>query len=96
MFPGADLEPLRRVLAVGSELVLRDDAFEISLTGECEQLFPGSVDVVAIQDAQAVSGQDGAEALPAFDQGAVRQILAIAVQQPSKSVDELRVVSAWA
>ena len=36
--------------------------------------------MVAIQDALAVLGQDGAEALLAFDQGAVRQILAVAVQ----------------
>jgi hypothetical protein len=33
------------------------------------------------KDTLAGLGQDGAEALLAFDQGAVRQILAVAVQQ---------------
>ena len=61
IFSVADLEPLRRLLEVGSELVFRDDAFEISLAGECEQLFPGSLDVIAIGEPLAFLGQDGAE-----------------------------------
>ena len=40
ILPVVDLEPLRRVLQVGSELALCDDAFEISLAGECEQPSP--------------------------------------------------------
>jgi hypothetical protein len=36
---------------------------------------------VAEQQALALPGQNGAEALLAFDQGAVRQILAVTVQQ---------------
>jgi hypothetical protein len=47
--------------------VLRHDAFEIFLAGECEQLFSGCLDVIAEQHALAVLGQDGAEAVLAFD-----------------------------
>jgi hypothetical protein len=61
--------------------VLRHDAIQISLAGKCEQLLPGCLDVIAKQHALAVLRQDGAEALLAFDQGAVDQILAVAVQQ---------------
>ena len=81
IFPVADLEPLRRVLEVGSELVLRHNAFEISLAGKCEQFLPGCLDVIAEQHALAPLGQDGAEALFAFDQRTVLQILAVTVQQ---------------
>ena len=54
----ADLELMRRVLEVGSELVLRHDAFEISLASEYEQFFPGCLDVVAEQHSLAMFRQD--------------------------------------
>jgi hypothetical protein len=41
--------------------------------------------VVAIQDALAVLGQDGAETVLAFDQRTVREILAVTVPQCSRS-----------
>ena len=42
VFPVADLEPLAPSPASGVELVLCDDALEISLAGECEHRGPGS------------------------------------------------------
>jgi hypothetical protein len=81
ILPIPDLEPLRRVLEVGSELVLRHNALEITFASECKQLFPVRLDVVAKQDALAVLGQDGAEALLAFDQRSVGQILAVTEEQ---------------
>ena len=53
----------------------------ISLAGECEQLFSVRFDVVAEKDALAFPGKNCAESLLAFDQGAVRQILAVTVKQ---------------
>ena len=68
--PVADLQPLGRVLEVGTELVLRRDAFEVALERGCEQqLFPSRLNVSAIQDALAVLRQHDAKA--------VRQILAV-------------------
>ena len=52
-----DLQPLRRVLQAGTKLALRDDAFEISLAGEWEQLFPVRFDVIAEQYALAFPGR---------------------------------------
>lgn len=57
------------------------DAFQISLRGECEQLLAVSLDLIAIQNAPAFPGQDGAEALLTFDPQGVRQILAVTVEQ---------------
>jgi hypothetical protein len=49
-------------------------------------------DVIAVQDALAFPGQDGAETLLALDQWTVRQILAVAVQQVEG--DEARLATA--
>jgi len=72
--------------------VLGDDAFEISLARECEQLFSVPFDVITEQHALVFLWQDGAEALLAFDQRAVGQILAITVEQVEG--DEARLATA--
>ena len=62
--------------------MLRYHTFQIVLASECEQWrFAGCLDGIAKQHALAILGQDGAEAVLAFDQRAVCQILAVTVQQ---------------
>ena len=66
ILPVANFEPLRRVLQVGSEFVLCYNTLQVVLAGQCEQIFPGCLDVIAEQRALAVPGQDGAQALLAL------------------------------